>query len=314
MEHTCCALVRSNYSYIPYGKAEKMFVIAGGSGRVGSAAASALIEGGHEVRILVRRQEAAESWLSRGAQARVLDLRDRQKLADALRGTRGMFALLPFDLTAADLDQHARSVVEAIAGAVRDAEVPHVVALSSGGAHLSSGTGPIAGLHLLEQALRATPAVITALRSGHFQEKVDDVIDVAETTGTFPVFASSADQPLPQVATRDLGGEVAGALSNPPQESEVVDVLGPEYTEREVAHLLGQALGQDLAVELVPPQAWPGAMQAAGFPAHVAQSLAELYRADDHGLLAPRGDRTVRGTSGLATTINQLVTANKRRQ
>lgn len=291
-----------------------MFVIAGGSGRVGSAAALALIEAGHDVRVLVRRKEAAELWRSRGAEARVLDLRDRQELTVALRGTRGMFALLPFDLTAADLDRHARSIVDALAGSVRDAEVPHVVALSSGGAHLSSGTGPIAGLHLLEEALRATPAMITALRSGHFQEKVDDVIDVAEATGTFPVFASSADKPLPQVATRDLGGEVARALRNPPLESEVVDVLGPEYTEREVAHLLGQALGQDLVIELVPPQAWPGAMEAAGFPAHVAQSLAELYSADEHGLLAPCGDRSVRGTTDLATTINQLVAPRKSRR
>lgn len=291
-----------------------MFVIAGGSGRVGSAAASALIEAGHDVRVLVRREEAAQSWLSEGAEAQVADLGDRDELARALRGTQGMFALLPFDLTADDLEQHARSVVEALAGAICDADVPHVIALSSGGAHLSSGTGPITGLHLLEEALWATPAVITALRSVHFQEKIGDVIDVTEATGTFPVFASSADKSLPQVATHDLGNEVARALENPPSASEVVDVLGPEYTEREVARLLGEALGQDLTIELVPRQAWPGAMEAAGFPAPVAQSLAELYRADDQGLLAPCGDRTVQGTTDLATTINQLIAARKRRR
>src|SRR5699024_11193356 len=35
----------------------------------------------------------------------------------------------------------------------------------------------------------------------------------------------------------------------------------------------------------------------AGFSAHVAPSLAELYRADDQGLLTPCADRTVRGTT-----------------
>lgn len=286
-----------------------MFVIAGGSGRVGSASASALIEDGHEVRVLVRRQEAADPWRSRGTDVRVLDLRDRHALAGALDGAAGMFALLPFDLTAADLDRHARSVVTSIADAITDADVPHVVALSSGGAHLSRGTGPIAGLHLLEQALHASPAVITALRPGHFQEKVSDVLDGAGATGTFPVFASSADAPLAQIAVRDLAEEVARALANPPAASETVDVLGPEYTEREVAHLLGRALGQDLAIELVPREAWPAVLEGAGFPGHVALSLAELYRADDHGLLGPCGDRTVRGTTGLASTISQLVTA-----
>ena len=214
--------------------------------------------------------------------------------------------LLPFDLTVDDLDAHADALIDSIAGAVADRRVPHVVVLSSGGADLSVGTGPITGLHRLELALLGTGATVTALRSGHFQEKVGDVLDAARG-GVYPVFAASADVALPLAATQDLGAVAARALLAPPADSEAVDVLGPRYTEREVATLLGATLGIDLQVVTLPEDAWAPTLAEAGFPPHVAASLAELYRADERGLLAPRGDRTVEVTTPLEATLRRVL-------
>ncbi|QDB78722.1 NAD-dependent epimerase/dehydratase family protein [Georgenia wutianyii] len=286
-----------------------MYAIAGASGRVGSAAADHLLRAGRPVRVLVRRPEAAAAWEARGAQARLVDLHDEEALAEALTGCTGLFALLPFDLTVEDGATDARAVAGATAGAVRRAGVPHVVVLSSGGADLPGGTGPIAGLHVLEESLRATGARVSALRSGHFQEKVGDVLDVARAEGVYPVFAASADVPHPMGATRDLGVVVARTLLAPAAADEVVDVLGPEYTEREVAAVLGAALGRELAVVPLPEEAWAPTLAATGLPMPVAESLAELYRADEQGLLAPRGGRTVRLTTPLEDTVAALVAA-----
>ncbi len=286
-----------------------MFVVTGVTGRVGSATANQLLDDGAAVRVLVRRSEDAAPWVARGADARVADLRDRAALGDAITGCTGLFVLLPFDLTAGDLDAHADEIVASVAGAVADRQVPHVVMLSSGGADLAEGTGPIAGLYRLEQALQATGAVVTALRPGHFQEKVGDVLDVARASGVYPVFATSAEVPLALVATRDIGVVAARALQSPPSSSESVDVLGPTYSEREVAELLGDALGRRLEVAPVPEPAWAGALTDAGLPPHVAESLAELHRADEHGLLAPRGDRRVQTSTRIETTIAGMLAA-----
>ena len=89
---------------------------------------------------------------------------------------------------------YADAITASVAGAVADAGTPHVVMLSAGGADLADGTGPITGLHRMEQALRSTGTVLTALRSGHFQEKVADLLPAAEA-GVYPVFAPSADVP-----------------------------------------------------------------------------------------------------------------------
>jgi uncharacterized protein YbjT (DUF2867 family) len=286
-----------------------MYVVAGATGRVGSAVAAALLAAGAPVRLLARDPGRAQAWQEQGAEVRAADLADRPTLTTALTGADGLFVLLPFDMSAPDLAAHARALTASIAGAVQDSGVPHVVVLSSGGADLASGTGPIAALHDLEQALLATGTRVTAIRPGHFQEKVSDVLGLARSAGIYPVMAASADVPHPQVATRDVGVVAAQALLAPPARSETVDVLGPAVTEREVADVLGSALGRTLEVVVVPEAEWPGALQEAGLPAHAAEAVAELYRADDAGLLAPRGDRVARGTTALADTVARLVAA-----
>lgn len=284
-----------------------MYVVAGATGRVGSAVARHLLDRGAEVRVLVRRSAAAPDWAARGADVHVVDLRDRPGLTAALTGCAGYFTLLPFDLTAPDLAAHAEAVARATAGAVADAEVGHVVALSSGGADLPAGTGPVTGLHALEEALLATGATVTALRSGHFQEKVADVLGLVREEGVYPVLAASADVALPMGATRDVGEVAARCLLSPPAASEAVDVLGPRTTEREVAAALGSLLARDVEVVTVPEEAWVDTLAGTGLPLPVAESLAELYRADEQGLLAPRGDRTVEVTTPVTETVARLL-------
>ncbi|GAA4285639.1 NAD(P)H-binding protein [Brevibacterium daeguense] len=286
-----------------------MYVIAGATGRVGSAAATHLLAAGARVRVLVRRPSDADAWEAQGAHAWIADLEDRTGLAEALEGCAGFFALLPFDLSADDLDAHADRLIASIASAVIAARVPRVVMLSSGGADLAEGTGPITGLHRLEQALLATGTTVIALRSGHFQEKVSDVIDLARQSSVYPVFAASADVQLPMVATADIGAAVADAFLSPSASSEAVDIIGPGYSERAVAAVLGAALGKELHVALLPEPGWQEALVDAGFRPHVAESLAELYRADEQGLLAPRGDRSMRVHTPIETTIDRVLAA-----
>lgn len=284
-----------------------MHVISGATGRVGSAVADRLLTAGQPVRVLVRREEAAEHWRSRGAEAVVVDLRESERLAEALEGARSFFALMPFDLTVADLDAYAGDVVDSVAAAVRVARTPHTVMLSSGGADLPAGTGPIVGLHMMEEALKTTGTTLTALRSGHFQEKFTDVLDAARHEGVFPVFAASADTPIPMVATRDIAEIAVRELLAGPSVTEAVDIVGPSFTEREVAEELGRSLGRELTVVTVPEAGWEGAFVEAGFAPHIAASLADLYRADQRGDLDPRGDRSVEAPTRLPETVDRVL-------
>lgn len=284
-----------------------MYVISGATGRIGSAIADLLLDSGHCVRAIVRRPDAAVEWTSRGAETAVLDLRDTRRLTEVLTGATAFFAMMPFDLSVPDLDQYAADVAQSVSNAVKESGVRHTVMLSSGGADLAEGTGPILGLHHMERSLAQTGTVLTALRPGHFQEKVADVLEAVLREGIFPVFASSADTPLPMVATQDIAEIAVQELLADAQSSEAVDILGPEYTEREVARSLGDALGTQLEVVTIPEPGWVGALVDAGFAPHIAESLADLYRADGQKRLGPRGDRTIRATTDIDTTVQHVL-------
>ncbi|TYB71401.1 NAD(P)H-binding protein [Nonomuraea sp. PA05] len=282
-----------------------MYAITGATGHVGGAAARELLARGERVRAVVRDPAAAKTWIDAGAETSVADLGDRAALAEAFRGCRAAFVMLPTD-PAADDAAH-RALVGSIAGAVRDSGVPHVVMLSSLGAELAEGTGPVRWLHHLENALRQTGVLLTAVRSGHFQEKAEAVLNAARGAGVYPVFGDSADTSVPMIATRDVGRVAAEALLTPPARSEVVDLDSPSYTERQVAGELAAVLGRPLQVVTVPREQWIPSMVEAGLPPQLARELAEMYDAVERGLLRPAGDRRVACPTGIGETLRRLV-------
>ena len=282
-----------------------MYAITGVTGHVGEATARALLAAGAPVRAVARDPEKARASLGQDVEVAVADFTDRTALAAALAGCRGAFVMLP---TIADFtDTDHRRMADSIAAAVADSRVEHVVMLSSIGADLADGNGPIRWLHHLENRLRGTGARLTALRAPHFQEKVEAVLDSVTGAGVYPVFGDSADVPVPMVATRDIGAAAALALTSPPPAGEVVDLDAPSYTERQVAEKLGGLLGRAPHVVTIPRAGWLDAMTGAGLPPLLAAELVALHDADNRGLLQPRGDRRHTCTTELDETLRQVV-------
>ncbi|TMQ93568.1 NADH(P)-binding protein [Actinomadura soli] len=282
-----------------------MYTITGVTGHVGAVTAHELLDRGAPVRAVVRDATKGLALQQRGAQVVVADFGDRAALAGALHGSDGAFIMLPTVPTAGDAEH--RRLADSIAGAVGDSGVAHVVMLSSIGAELAEGTGPVRWLHHLENRLRQTGARLTALRSPHFQEKVETLLGAALDTGIYPVFGENADVPTPMIATRDIGKTAAAALLAPSPTSETVDLLSPEYTERDVAGRLAAVLGKPLQVVTIPQAGWIEAMLDAGLPAPLAHELAALYGADQRGLFHPRGDRNHACTTEIDETLRHLV-------
>jgi uncharacterized protein YbjT (DUF2867 family) len=179
--------------------------------------------------------------------------------------------------------------------------------LSSIGAELADGTGPIRWLHHLEDGLRQTGAVVSAIRSWHFQEKVETILGAALGAGIYPVFGESADVPTPMIATRDIGKVAAEALLEPPASGETIDLDGHSYTERDVADQLAAALGKPLQVVTIPRAGWVGTMVEAGLPEEFAHELAALYDAGERGIFQAHGDRSVACTTPISKTLRHVV-------
>jgi uncharacterized protein YbjT (DUF2867 family) len=284
-----------------------MFVIAGATGHVGSVAADRLLTAGAPVKVIVRDAGKGARWSARGVEVAVGDLGDPAFVAGALQGAGGFFALIPPDWGAADVFAGQRRIADAVAAGVLASGIPHVVMLSSVGADLPAGTGPIKGLHYFEERVRETGTTLTALRASYFQENAGSALVPARSAAIFPNFGDRDDVAFPMVATRDIGEEVARCLLNPPGASEVVDLVGPSFSARDVASALGAAMGLRLQVVNIPEPQWVPTLLQAGLSQSGAESLAEMYEAAGKGLLQPRGDRQVHATTTIEETMRALV-------
>ena len=113
-----------------------------------------LLEAGEEVRALVRSPEKLAELDALGAKTVAGDVRDADYLASTFSGADAVYTLTAFDptLPGYHADQDRRG--EAIASAIRQSGVRHVVALSAIGGELASGNGFIASLHRQERRLR----------------------------------------------------------------------------------------------------------------------------------------------------------------
>jgi uncharacterized protein YbjT (DUF2867 family) len=283
-----------------------MFVVAGVSGHVGSVVAETLLARGQRVKVIVRDAAKGAAWSRKGAEVAVGSLEDQFFLTGALKGALGLFTLLPPSYQAADIYAFQRATSDSIAAAVKADGVPHVVILSSVGADLAEGTGPIKGLHYLENVLRAAGTKLTAIRAGYFQENAGQALQPARQMGIFPAFLS-ADYPVPMIATKDIGALAAESLLSPPGKSEVVDLHGPAYSFRQVAEKLGAALGKTLQIVDIPEAGWVPALLQAGLSQQWAESYAEMYGGFASGKITPKGDRMAQGKITLDEVIKTLV-------
>ena len=283
------------------------YVVAGVTGRVGSVVAAELLARGQRVRGLTRDATRGAAWAAGGGEVAVGSLDDPAFLVRTLEGAAGFFVLLPEDPFAADFHGGRCAMADAIVSAVREREVPHVVVLSAVAASLADGNGPAKDLHYLERAVRKTSARVTVVRASWFQENVGAVVPAARAAGIYPNLMGVADVAFPTIATRDVGRMAAALLLAPPPTSEVIDLVGPSYSARDLAEALGAALGKPLQVVDVPPPARVGALVQAGLPESFAQEVAELYACVESGRVRLEGDRLISAATGIEQVLPGLV-------
>lgn len=284
-----------------------MFVITGVTGNTGSVVADTLLSRGEPVRVVVRESAKGEAWKARGAEVAVATLEDTAALTKALRGARGAFLLVPPVYGSATPLEDNRRLIASLATATREAQVPHVVLLSSIGAQHPNGTGPIQSLHEAEEALAPITA-LTAVRAGYFMENWASSLG-ALSQGVLPTFLPK-DQSYPMVATRDIGHTAATALLEGPRGLDVIDLAGPrEYSASDVAVALARITGKPVAPAEAPLDAVVPALTSHGMSKAAAELLRGLYAGMISGRVAPDGGkaRTVRGVVPVEEVLRRLL-------
>lgn len=277
-----------------------MITVMGATGKTGGEIVRLLLSSGEPVRALGRSEAGLAALRDAGAESRAGDAADAGFLRDAFEGSDSVYTLLPYDPVTPDYhtDQHRKG--EAIASAIRTANVPSVVMLSSVGADMPAGTGFIASLHAQEQRLRQLANTnVLALRCGWFFENFLATLDTIRHEG-FIGDAVAPNLPIPMIATRDIAVVAAAALIARDWSGFTVrELLGQrDLSMAEASGILGARIGQpDLPYLQIPDAALVEALVGAGFARVSAISQVELGRALNDGTIVSREGRTTANTT-----------------
>ena len=262
--------------------------ILGATGKTGGTVADRLLTAGVSVRVVGRSPDKLAALQKRGAQTVTADRADAAALTEALRGSDAAYLMIPGDPTKPDLvGQYARAS-EAIARAVRDSGVRRAVFLSSLGADLPSGTGPIVGLRDAEARLRAIDGLqLLILRPGYFYENHFGTLTLIKHQGVNGGAIEPGVKVL-AIAAADIGVVAAEALRTSDFSGVVVrELVGPrDLTMPEATSLIGKAIGKpDLAYVRFPDEGFVQGLQNAGFHADGARLFLEMSQAFNKGLI-----------------------------
>ncbi len=263
-----------------------MIAVMGASGHTGRRVAELLLESGEKVRALGRSKEKLAPLEKKGAEVRTGDVQDAGFLALAFQGADGVFTLIPPDARSNDYRALQDAQGQAIADALRESRIGRVVFLSSVGAELPAGTGPIAGLHAHEKRLRELRGVNTLiLRPGYFFENFHETLGLIKHQG-INGGAIAPDVAIPMVATRDIADAAARALHERRFRGVFVqELLGPrDLSHAEATRILGARIGNPhLQYVQFPYDDFVKALVQTGLSENIAGLYAEMARALNEG-------------------------------
>lgn len=266
-----------------------MYVLLGANGNITAKLAHLLLAQRQPVRVIGRRAENLAALRTAGAEIVLGDAADATFLASVFKGARAVYAMIPPNYGAPDPRAEQAKVGEAITHALAAAGVRRVVNLSSGGAHLPSGTGPIAGLHDQEQRLSGLPGLaLLHLRPAYFFENHLHAAGLIKAFDVYPSMEQS-DVVVPMVATQDIAAVVARELQNAGTVgSQILHLRAAgNYTMQDAARILGAAIGKPglQHVRSNPADAKAGMVQH-GFSPAMADLFEEMAMALSDGRIA----------------------------
>jgi uncharacterized protein YbjT (DUF2867 family) len=268
-----------------------MYVILGASGNTGSIIANSLLSQGQKVRVVGRDAGRLQRFVRQGAEAFTADVSDAAALTKAFSGARAAYLVLPPITTREDQERQS----DAIAKAVKQSGLRYAVYLSSYGAHVPEGTGPVTGLHSSEQKLNAISGLnVLHLRAAYFMENNLAAIGVIQGMGVFG-HALLPDRKLPMIATRDVGDYGARRILDLDfSGKQTRELLGErDLSMTEVTAVIARGIGKpDLRYEQFPYDQMQQALTQMGLSPTKAAVYIEMFQAINTGVLAAQEPRS----------------------
>lgn len=252
-------------------------IITGSLGNIGKPLTHKLVAAGHDVTVISSSADKKEAIEKAGAKAAVGSVSDAAFLAKTFAGADAIFAMTPPNLGGSNVISNTVEAGKAFASAIQEAAVKRVVMLSSIGADLPDGTGPIKGLYQIEGLYdQLENTAVTFLRAGFFFTNLYNDVPMIKGAGimgaNYPV-----DAKMPLVHPNDIATAAAEELQKQTTGKNIRYIISDVRTPGEIAKAIGAAIDKaDLPwIEFTDEESLQGMTQA-GLPEEIAGLYTEM--------------------------------------
>lgn len=253
------------------------YIITGSLGNISLPVTKNLIAAGHEVTVLSSNAGKKEQIESLGATAAIGSVQDIAFLESAFQGGDVAYLMIPSDFSLENYADFQLEVADKYIQAIEAAGITNIVLLSSIGAHLRKGAGPIDALGYLEEKLAAIPGLhVKILRPSYFFNNLYGQIGLIKNAGIAGSNFGDTDEKLVLTDTDDIAKIATEALLAPFTEAQTITYISSdERHPSEIAAVLGTAVGKEGTpwITFSDEDAYNGLLQAG-----LNESFATLYR------------------------------------
>ncbi len=253
------------------------YIITGSLGNISLPVTQNLIKAGHQVVVISSNASKKAQINSLGAEAAIGSVQDQTFLESAFAGGDIAYLMIPSDFSLADYAAFQLEVADKYVQAIQSAGITRIVLLSSIGAHLRKGAGPIDALGYLEEKLAAIPGLqVKILRPSYFFNNLYAQIGLIKNAGIAGSNFGGTEEKLVLVDTDDIAKVATEQLLAPFTEAQTITYISSdERHPSEIAAVLGAAVGKEGTpwITFSDEDSYNGMLQAG-----LNESFAGLYR------------------------------------
>lgn len=251
--------------------------IAGSLGNITRPLAQKLVSSKHMVTVITSNNERVAEIEALGAKAAVGSINDAEFLKNAFKEADAVYTMVPPNIGGENIISNTAIAGQSIAKAIRGSGVKRVVQLSSIGADKPSGTGPITGLHKVEQELNKLENIsITFLRAGYFYLNLYSNISLIKNMGILGSNWPSITR-IPLVYPEDIATAATEELTKNQAGINIRYIVSDVAASHSIAQEIGTAINKPELTwtEFTDVQSLDG-MKQAGVPEEIAQLYMEM--------------------------------------
>jgi uncharacterized protein YbjT (DUF2867 family) len=264
------------------------YVLTGSTGNITKPLASALIAAGHEVTIISSNESRKEEIEKLGAKTAIGSVLDKAFLANTFLGADAVYLMIPPTFSVSDWLGYQKEVAENFIAAIQQSNVKNIVQLSSIGAHMGEGAGPIDGLAYLEKRLATIEGInVVKLRPSYFYTNFYTMVDMIKNAGILGSNLGSADQQLVLTHPNDIADAAAKQLLALNFKGQSIEYVSSDVrTFSDIVKVIGEAIEKpELPWILFSDEDTFQGMTQAGLPEVFAKSYVQMGKSIREGLI-----------------------------